>query len=61
MTEPIDTTKKWNELSEVERKSVINQCRKLASGSSKPVEHPASTASAQEKAEWLENYKRSLR
>jgi predicted Fe-S protein YdhL (DUF1289 family) len=61
MTEPIDTSKKWNELSEVEKKSVIDQCRKLSTAPSKAVEHLTPTASAQEKAEWLENYKKSLR
>jgi hypothetical protein len=64
MTEPtskIDTSKKASEMTPAERQAFLDQCRKLATASSKPVEHPAPTASAQERAAWLENYKRSLR
>jgi hypothetical protein len=57
----IDTTKSARDMTPAEREDFIRQCRKLASASSKPVDHLASTASAQERAEWLENYKRSLR
>jgi hypothetical protein len=61
MSDPIDTSKRAAAMTESERQAFIAQCRKLASAPSQPVGHLASTASAEERAEWLENYKRSLR
>jgi ribosomal protein L29 len=60
----IDTSKHARDMTPAERQAFLQQCRKLDAAPPKPVETTTRTArdmSAQERAEWLADYKRSLR